>query len=152
MRTIDLDEHQWQCSDGTIAFFVTKDGTMKWANKAVRSADYRSALSVADAVVSLMTDHPDGEVVMLEDGSDNYLLASMEDAIMIHKEEPHCGSATLNVGTLEVIIYQLIGIMNEGIEGSLNRYHGGTPTDTANTTKFRRSKQLLLDMKRIMYS
>lgn len=44
MRSIDLGEHQWHRSDGTIAFFVTKDGTMKWANKDVRSANYRSAL------------------------------------------------------------------------------------------------------------
>jgi hypothetical protein len=121
---------------------------MKWANKDVRSVNYRSALSVADAVVSLMTVHPDGEVVMLEDGSENYLLASMKDAIMIQKEEPHCDHVPLNVGTLEVIIYQLIGIMNEGIEDSLT----GNPMDTAIITKFRRSKQLLLDMKRIIYS
>lgn len=106
---------------------------------------------VADAVVSLKNVHPDGEIVMLEDGRDNYLLASMDDAILIQKDEPPV-VPSLNVGTLEVIIYQLIGIMNEGIEDSLNRYPGGAPMDTANTTKFRRSKQLLLDMKKLMYS
>lgn len=81
MRQIELGEADWTEDGDGILNFVSEDGSQRWAYDDVEFADWRDTQAIMDGVCKVAQRHPDSEVVILQDGSDTYLFASMGDAV-----------------------------------------------------------------------
>jgi hypothetical protein len=81
MRQIELGEADWTEDGDGILNFVSEDGSQKWKYDDVEFADWKDSQAVMDGVCKVAQRHPKYEVVILFDGSDTMIFASMKDAI-----------------------------------------------------------------------
>jgi hypothetical protein len=81
MRQINLGESIYSEDEEDLLFYISEDGKYKWSPEDCEYADWKDDQEKFDGVAAVAA--KGGETVILFDGSDCYIFASMADAITV---------------------------------------------------------------------